>query len=162
MTYVIGIDPGPSSGLVALRDGVLHTYYQGSPKNMILMLSATLCRAQRENESVVIACERYVSSGRPGRTHQVVPQQVIGQVELLATQYECELVMQSPGDAKRIAPNPMLRRLGLYRTPSDVVSHDANDVNDAARHAVLLLASRFVTVLERLLNAQPRDDDDVT
>lgn len=161
MTYVVGVDPGSSSGLVALHDGVRCALYQGKPPGMLVMLESLLKRAQREDEHIVIACERFVLVGPTGHTHQPIAQQVIGQVHALADAYACDVVMQSPGDAKKMVTNDLLDRLGLFVRRADVNQRDANDANDASRHAVLLLGTRFATVLERLLSTQPRDDDDV-
>jgi hypothetical protein len=138
-----------------LRDGYRFAVYQGPPAGALASLTRLLVLFRQEGARVVVGCERYVSSGMPGRTHQPVPQQVIGQVYALADSHGYEVVMQSPADAKRVAPNELLRRLGYYVSRRDVDRPDANDANDAARHAVLVLVTRFATVFEQLLSAQP-------
>lgn len=154
-TYVVGVDPGESTGVFALRDGRRFAAYQGPPADALNVLRALLSEWRRADARVLVACERYVSSSRPGRTHQSVPQQVVGQVVALVESFGYEVVMQSPADAKRVAPNELLACLGLYVRRGEVNQRDANDVNDAARHAMLLLVTRFASVYEHLLNAQP-------
>lgn len=154
-TYVVGVDPGPSTGIFVARNGERFAAHQGDQVAMLGVLTRLLRRCAAEGATVVIGCERYVSSGGRARTHQSVPQQVIGQVIGLAESFGYHVTLQTPADAKRVAPNELLRRLGFHVSRADVNQRDANDVNDAARHAVLILVTRFATVFERLLNAQP-------
>jgi hypothetical protein len=153
--YVIGVDPGPSTGIFVARNGFRFAVFQGEPVPALDSLTALFRTLYEDKERVHVACERYVSSSQPGRTHQPVPQQVIGAMTVLATNLGYPVTMQSPADAKRIAPNELLRHLGFYVMRNEVERPDANDVNDAARHAVLLLMTRYATVLEKRLNAQP-------
>lgn len=46
------------------------------------------------------------------------------------------IVWQTPGQAKGQAPNHILKRFGFWPTGKTVGQPDANDVRDAARHAV--------------------------
>lgn len=153
--YVIGIDPGPSTGMFITRNGRKFGVYQGAPTTALESLTMLLTELRQDDARVHVACERYVSSGQPNRTHQSVPQQVIGGVLTISERYGFPVKIQNPSDAKRIAPNELLRRLDFYVTRGDVACRDANDVNDAARHAVLLLMTNYATVLTARLNALP-------
>lgn len=153
--YVIGIDPGPSTGMFITRNGRKFGVYQGSPIIALESLALLLEELNGDGARVHVACERYVSSGQPNRTHQSVPQQVIGSVLTIVERHGFPVSIQNPSDAKRIAPNDLLRSLGFYVMRGDVECRDANDVNDAARHAVLLLMTNYATVLEARLNALP-------
>jgi len=155
-TYVIGVDPGVSTGVFVVRNGEKFFVYQGDQEGACAALARVLQRCAREDARVVIACERYLATGGGrARTHQSVPQQVIGRVIGIATSFGYHVTLQAPVDVKRIAPNELLRRLGFHVSRSEVNQRDANDVNDAARHAVLILVTQFATVFEQLLNAQP-------
>jgi len=153
--YVVGVDPGPSTGIFVLRNGARFAVYQGPHEGAISSLASLLATFKLAGAHVHLACERYVSSSEPGRTHQAVPQQVVGQVMALAVRFNFAIEIQTPADAKRAAPNALLRRLGFYVTRGDVDRPDANDANDAARHAVLLLMTCYASVFERLLSSQP-------
>lgn len=156
--YVVGVDPGDSTGVVALRDGVKVLAVQGAHAVALLRLSAFLAqvRYNEPNARVAIACERFVATSQRGaRTHQPLPQQVIGEVQLLARSYDCEFVLQSPADAKLLAPNSRLTQLDVYTTRVEVGRPDANDVNDAARHAVLYLARHHAALFDHLLGTRP-------
>lgn len=153
--YVVGVDPGASTGIFVVRNGERFAAFQGTQSAALATLTSLLRRARRDDASLVVGCERYVSGTGGVRTYQSVPQQVIGQVVGLVQSFGYHTVLQAPADAKRVGSNELLRRLGFHVTRAEVNQRDANDVNDAARHAVLLLAGRYATVLERLLNAQP-------
>lgn len=158
VVYVIGVDPGPSTGVLVTRNGVKIAALQGPHESVLVRLGALLATITTGsvNNVVTIACERFVATGQRGpRTHQPVPQRVIGQVEQLATSFSCDLVLQSPADAKRVAPTQLLRDLGLYVTRDEVGQPDANDVNDAARHAVLCLARQHAALFDHLLTSRP-------
>jgi hypothetical protein len=158
--YVIGVDPGSSTGVFVLRNFWLGPFarWQEPHTEALTRLTSLLGQlqyTQPPTTTFVIAAERFIGAGSHGpRTHQPVAQRVCGQLEALAAELSVELVWQSPADAKRFAPNERLRSLGLYTSRGEVNQPDANDVNDAARHALLLLARRFAAHFEDLLNAQ--------
>lgn len=151
-TFIIGVDPGRSTGVAVLREGARFAVFQGSPTAAVTSLSSLLAHLHRSHDEVLIACERYQVGPTAGaRTAQSVTHEVIGTVRMLAEVNRYELIIQSPGDAKRLAPNPVLRRLGLYVTKHDVQRPDSHDANDAMRHALLALATRHPVTFERLL-----------
>jgi hypothetical protein len=157
-TYVVGVDPGQSTGIFVLRDGARFAAYQGTATGALSALDALLAalRADPTRPTVVIAVERFVTTGETARhTRQGAAQEVLGVVHRLAESFDCDVVLQTPADAKRIAPNALLRELGLLVTRDEVGQPDADDVNDAARHAVLCLARRFASIFDRLLQARP-------
>lgn len=155
MTYclVVGVDPGESTGLFALRDGRRFAAYQGAPAGALAALRKLLAVARVDGADVLVACERYVDAGGgPGRRVATSPvaQRVVGQVQEVCTALKVEVVLQAPADAKAFAPTAFLREHGLYVTRHDVEQRDANDANDGARHAVLCLATRRARLFERL------------
>lgn len=158
--HVVGVDPGSSTGCLHLRDHEVWDFWQAEHTDAARRLRDDLrtARALDGDASIVIACERYQSSGGPrARTHQPIAQQVIGQVRALADEYRCEFTLQTPADAKHFASNARLRTLDLLWTGRDVGWPDANDLRDATRHALLCLATRRATVYERLLESRRRD-----
>lgn len=106
-------------------------------------------------EDVLIAGERYTTTDRTGkRSAQPLPLRVLGSAEQLSYSYaNVEFTLQAPADAKKIAPNEFLRDAGFYTLPGDVGCPDANDVNDAARHALLALARRRALAFDLVVQA---------
>lgn len=137
--WVIGVDPGKSSGIFALRDGRRHLAYQGTT-DFFLVLEGLLQEAARELADVLVAMERF-NQGSRRHTHQADAQRAIGTVLALAARYGAPVVLQSPADAKAFMSNDRLRELDLWVVPAEVDAPDADDVRDAARHALLCLAT---------------------
>lgn len=151
-TYAVGVDPGPSTGLFVLRgDGFVMHRQQGTPSQVlddVALRFPFLCVGSTD---VLVGCERYVQDQTNHRSAQPVPLQVIGIVEQLARMHGWLFRLQAPADAKALVPNSLLRDLTLYSTPAQVERRDANDVNDAARHALTVLAHHRASLFERIL-----------
>lgn len=151
-TYAIGVDPGVSTGLFVLRgDGFVAHRQQGTPSQVLddfALRFPFLCAGTTD---VLVGCERYVQDQSNHKTAQPAPLQVIGVVAQLARLHQWDVKFQSPADAKALVSNNVLRELGLYTTAAQVEARDANDVNDAARHAVTVLAHHRASLFERLL-----------
>lgn len=151
----IGIDPGDSMGLVGLASlggDVWPVFvYQGSHERGLDAFRAALDAADRADDRVAVACERYVDP--PSQVHKVsqpTAQKIVGAVEYECNRRNIPLTLQSPAPAHAIAKNDFLRAVGLYTTPATVGQPDADDVNMAMRHVVLLLATKHATVFSRL------------
>lgn len=161
LRYVAGLDPGNSTGLLVLRllpeeaTAVPILRYQGPPEEALARLETLIREVALWREDVLIAGERYTTTQRTGkRSAQPTPLRVLGAAEQLTYQYtNVEFTLQSPADAKKLAPNDVLRDLGIYTRASDVERPDANDVNDAARHALLALMRRQTSIFDALLQA---------
>lgn len=79
---------------------------------------------------IVIACEKYTMT--PGvKTAQPHSLMGMGAIEYIAYKRETTLVWQYPTNAKKTAPDQLLRKLGWY-----VKSKDGH-ANDAIRHILL-------------------------
>jgi hypothetical protein len=151
---IIGVDPGLSAGLSVLWHGELWLAIQGPPKLILERLDATLNHARTMNVTTLrVVCERYIQRQGPGihLTHQPTALIVTGQVEQVCQIYGVELVFLNPADTKHIAPNWLLRKLGLLNTSKSIGCPDANDVNDATRTAVLCLATHHASLFDKLL-----------
>jgi hypothetical protein len=160
LLWIAGLDPGESTGLLVLQltsaGGVsVRTRYQGPPSEALQRLEDVVRSAALWRQDVLIAGERFTVTDRTGkRTSQPTPLKVLGAAEQLAYQYtNVEFTLQSPADAKKLASNDVLRDVGFYTRASDVGCPDANDVNDAARHALLGLMRRKASVFDTLLLA---------
>jgi hypothetical protein len=154
--YVFGVDPGDSTGIAVLRGVNLFACYQGDPEHALAWLPQLVDLLRSEGHRVAGAVERFVTGGRAtGYSAQPTAQRVVGAVETLCHERDVPLDFQSPAEAKRLAPNGLLRAAGLYVKPSQVGQRDANDVNDAVRHALLLTARRYASVFDRLLRSLP-------
>lgn len=156
-SWVIGVDPGKSFGLFALRDGKRAGAFQGTPEDGLRYLTIELDDVYLEGADALIAMERFVG-GSSRHTRQTDAQQVVGAVIDLAARYKVPIVFQNPADAKSFTTNDFLRKLGLWVTPSEVGAPDADDVRDAARHALLCLASHRAQTYCRLLERTRRPD----
>lgn len=160
-TWIVGLDPGLSTGLFAIRVDdsgnpvAVMGRWQGQPNELLTRLEQLVRNAAQWNEPVLIAGERYTTTDRTGkRSAQPLPQRVLGAAEQLSYSYtNVEFVLQQPADAKKLAPNDVLRDVGFYTLPGDVGCRDANDVNDAARHVLLALARRRTSTFDALLRA---------
>lgn len=158
LKYIIGVDPGTSMGVFALeleekRAARMHSL-QGTVSEAVVWLEETLERLSKSGAGVLVACERYTVTPETGkRTQQPTALQAIGTLKMFVERYGVRMVMQPPGDAKGIASNFMLKRLGFYTLPREVGQKDANDVNDAARHATLALARFKTSVFDTMLAA---------
>lgn len=148
---VIGVDPGDSTGVAILKDTTLWHTFQGTPEDGITLVELTIGRFHGTEDSVALACERYVSMSRRGRTHQPTAQRAGGVLEHMARQHEIPFRWQGPADAWAIASNDRLKLLGMLQTPEDVQQPDAQDVNMAVRHALLYLSNTHATVFHQLL-----------
>jgi hypothetical protein len=154
-TYALGVDPGVSTGLTVLRgDGVRLHVQQGTPSQVLDDLALRFPFLCHDGVDVLVGCERFVQSSGPGapvRTTQPVPLQVIGVVETLARLHGWLFRLQAPADAKALVNDATLRALGLWATGRDVERHDANDANDATRHALTVLAHHRASLFDRML-----------
>jgi hypothetical protein len=156
VTIAIGVDPGDSCGLSIINTthrSALWDVIQDRPERVMAQLRTALSLLQETETVVGVFCERYTSSGQGKRTHQPTAQRVTGVVESIAFSYGVSFYLQNPGDAKHFAPNALLRDLNLLVTARDVQQRDANDVNDATRHALLGLATVDRLAYDALLRA---------
>lgn len=149
-TYVIGIDPGDSTGLALFVDGTFVIAQQGTPAQELTTLEALLSKGCRQPNRTTVAVERF-TPGRRALTHQPVAQQVIGAVERAAEIYGARVVQQGAADAHGLITREQLIKLGMWQTGTTINQPDANDANMAVRHALLTLAREHATQFEKLL-----------
>lgn len=151
-TYAVGVDPGPSTGLFVLRgDGFVMHRQQGTPSQVLDDLALRFPFLCVGSTDVLVGCERYVQDQGNHRSAQPVPLQVIGVVAQLARLHLWSFHLQAPADAKAMFTNSLLRTLQVYTTAAQAEHRDANDVNDAARHALLVLAQRRTSLFDGIL-----------
>lgn len=152
-TFAVGVDPGPSCGLSIVRgDGFRPHIQQGSPSAVLDDFSIRFPFLCAPGVDVLVGCERFVVTEQTARNSaQPVPLQVIGIVEQLARLHGWTFRLQAPSDVKRFVDNEMLRATGLWATGRDVEQRDANDANDATRHALAVLAAYRATMFDQIL-----------
>ena len=151
-TYAVGVDPGPSTGLFVLRgDGFVMHRQQGTPSQVLDDLALRFPFLCVGSSDVLVGCERYVTDQTNHRSAQPVPLQVIGVVAQLSRLHQWAFHLQAPADAKAMFSNSLLRTLQVYSTAAQAEQRDANDVNDAARHALLVLAQRRTSLFDGIL-----------
>lgn len=152
-TFAVGVDPGVSTGLAIVRgDGFRAHVQQGTPSVVLDDFSLRFPFLCTGGTDVLVGCEQFVVTEQTARNSaQPVPLQVIGIVQQLARLHDWTLRLQSPSSAKKLVTNELLRATGLWTTASDVGQHDANDANDATRHALTILASHRASLFDALL-----------
>lgn len=154
MIAAIGVDTGLSAGVACLIDGTAVWVWQGPGDQLIdelTRLEHDVIRPLRVPR--IIGLERFQQRPRqPGRmTAQGDAQELNGAVTRFAQMNGYELIMSGVADAKKTFPNATLVALGLRVTPSTVNRRDANDANDAMRHALMVIAQRDRATLSRML-----------
>lgn len=152
-TFAVGVDPGPSTGLAIVRgDGFRVHVQQGTPSQVLDEFTLRFPFLLNQGVDVLVGCERFVVTDQTAkRSAQPVPLQVIGVVEQLARIHGWTFRLQSPSDVKSFVNNTMLREVGLWATGRDVEQHDANDANDALRHALTVLAHHRSSLFDSIL-----------
>jgi hypothetical protein len=158
---VIGVDPGLSTGVSVLAGRCRQSVFQGPVDKAVDYLRsqlATFVPMDADDGSpryvrITVACERFQSSGRAALTVQPSVLAMAHSAEHLAGEFGVRFLLQSPADAKRIAPDALLRRSGLWTLPGEVGRKDANDANDATRHAVLVLARSHARIFGELMQS---------
>jgi hypothetical protein len=151
-TFAVGVDPGVSTGLVVVRgDGFKIHAQQGSPAAVLDDFTTRFPFLNTLGYDVLVGCERYVVTAETARrSAQPVPLQVVGITTQLARLNNWAFYLQSPSDVKALVDNAFLKRVGLYTTPREVEQRDADDVNDAMRHALAALAHHRASLFERI------------
>lgn len=151
--YVIGVDPGKSCGLATLCDARLVAIWQGPVGALPERLEQAISYARTlTDRPIVVACERFIKRPERGgnvRSAQPDAEQAIGAVKLIAEREDVRLLLQQPSSVKTFAPNSLLRQLGLYVSARNYGWPDADDANDAVRHALLCTATVYASVFER-------------
>lgn len=152
-TFAVGIDPGTSTGLAIIRGDGLRIHGEQGPPSILDDFTHRFPFLLYPGMDVLLACERFVVTVDTAKhSAQPTAQEVIGVVARLGRLNNWRLYMQTPADAKAIAPNSLLVDLGLKLTGKDVERPDANDANDATRHALLVLAHHRASVFDSLLH----------
>lgn len=149
--YIIGVDPGDSTGVALLKDAELVYALQTVETGTAIDALHVILGKVTADDEAVIACERYIQTRRGPITNQPRAQQIFGVVQRIAEEYGVRFFSQGPADAKAIASNELLRGIGMLKTGNDVGQPDANDVNMAIRHALFALARVRATLFETLI-----------
>lgn len=154
MTYAVGVDPGVSTGLAILRgDGRRLHVQQGTPSQVLDDFALRFPFLCAQGAEVIVGCERFVQTSGHVSTSQPVPLQVIGVIEQLARLHQWTFRLQAPADAKTLVSNALLHDVGLWVTARDVEQRDANDANDAMRHALTVLAHHRASLFDHILTS---------
>jgi L-lactate utilization protein LutC len=148
---IIGVDSGLSTGIAEIYGGRRGLVFQGPPADAINELTSRLEELEQEDHTVTVACELFRKTGRAAHTHQPEAEVTAVKAALVAEMHGARVVLQPPADAKRIASNALLQRSGLWTLPSEIGRKDANDVNDAMRHAVLAMSRYHASQFDSLL-----------
>lgn len=149
---VAGVDPGQSVGVFALDEpGRVLVARQLPPREAVDLLESAITAWCVAGRDVLVGCEPFVITQRTARlAGRPVALEVVGQVRRVVERNGLVLHQVPPSVSKRMASNDLLRRLGLW-TPTPPDASDPNDVNDAARQALGVLAIHRPSVFDALL-----------
>lgn len=139
---LVGVDPGKVTGVAIWWSpdhyDSEHTEIESAEVEHPGSVPAVIKRMLDGERPALLACERFKQPQGPVHmSAQPDAAQVVGMMRSLAEELHVRCVYQSPGPAKKIAPDALLRRIGWY-----VKTRDGHD-NDARRHVLLLAASFF-------------------
>jgi hypothetical protein len=157
--YVIGVDPGLSTGIAVIRGPTLIDAWQGPPEYVSAKLTNAILTCldggtrDDTGRMPIIGAERFTkrpTRGHP-RTVQGDAEHVIGVVKDIAERHDCRLVLQQPSAVKMLIPNGLLHKLGLYVSAAKYGWADADDANDAVRHALSVTAINFAGLFNQML-----------
>ena len=124
----IAIDPGGTTGLAFSGYG---TTLAGSRErtDTFVMLEELELRAADLGPYLTFVVEEYKITARTAKlSQQHTALEIIGCIRYFCHKYECELVLQRPGDAKRFATDRRLKQAGFWQKGG------GGHANDAARH----------------------------
>jgi hypothetical protein len=155
-TLTVGVDPGRSVGVAALLNQNRFRVHQfridgaGGLEQVDACLNELFVIALERDYRLLVGCEKFVTNRRTARlTNQPDALTVVGRVSTLSP---VEVHLQAVADATRFVSNERLRAFNLWTTPAMVGQPDADDVNSAMRHAVLLLARKAATQYAKLVD----------
>ena len=151
----IGVDPGLSCGLALLHDGYRLAVHQTTPARALAELNIAITVARSNGEPVEIGIERFTITANTGRkSQQTDALEITGAVDLIANKEGIPVYRQIIADVKHMFKNPLLRDLGCYTKPAEIGAADANDANDAMRHALYCFAThhpaQYQVMIKRL------------
>lgn len=157
MTLFIGIDPGPSTGLAAIKDGRKLLVLQGTISIAAGVLDAMLEASYDEKrvpqEEIYLALEKFIEVPRRAGIRRTQTPTDVGEFLAIANRHKhVTVVMQMPGDGHAVATPATMKKLGLHVVPSEVGQPDANDANSAMRHALRCMMVYRASLFEKLLS----------
>jgi hypothetical protein len=151
-TFAVGVDPGDSTGLAIIRGDGFRLHVEQGPPFILDDFTVRFAFLLHPDADVLVACERFVVTVDTAKhSAQPTAQQTIGVVARLCRLNDWPLYMQAPSDVKALVTNALLTELGLKLRGRDVGRPDANDANDAQRHALAVLAHHRASMFDRLL-----------
>lgn len=146
---IVGVDPGKATGVAVWwnpddYDGI-DTAVVTAVVTVPDSVPAMIRRMLDGNEPTLIACERFVVAPGGKLTSQPDASRICSEVRTLAQDLGRRCVWQSPGPAKKIAPRPLLTKLGYRRRGQ--TDHEDN----ATQHIMLCLATYFPDVFAKII-----------
>jgi hypothetical protein len=152
-TFAVGIDPGTSTGLAIVRGDGFRLHVEQGPPQLLDDFPVRFPFLYYPGTDVLVGCERFVVTRDTAR-HSAQPAAlgVIGVVERICRLADWPLYLQTPYQVKRLVSQATLRDVGLYVRGRDVERADANDANDALRHALAVLAFHRATLFDEILS----------
>lgn len=145
-----GVDPGLTNGLTYLLvhlDGhvTLEHQVECGVSEVTTILRGWIVDAQVAGYKVIVGLERF-TSGQQASKHTAQPdaERVVGMVQDLCRELKAKFIMQSPGDAKKLAPNAFLRALSWS-------AKGREHANDSMRHALMAISAVRATALAKLM-----------
>jgi hypothetical protein len=151
-TFAVGIDPGNSTGLAIIRGDGFRLHAEQGPPSILDEFALRFSFLTHPGHDVLVGCERFtITADTVKHTAQPTALETIGVVKQLCRLNDWPLYLQQPANAKRLISNGMLRKLKLFVSARDVERADADDANDATRHALLVLAHHRASLFDSML-----------
>jgi hypothetical protein len=141
---ILGVDPGNVTGCALFDVESRALVTSETPASAVRAVLLNMLDGRKPSH---ILCERYARAASAGPrpvTSQPAAREVTGVVQSLGRELGTRVVLQSPGSAKKCAPNALLRALGWHRVTPD------GHADDAARQVLLGLARFYPTVFHEL------------
>lgn len=153
-TYVLAVDPGPSTGVAWYRlprEGEEQGEFLGAKvmtreafEDSVFDALGPFNKFGHPDDEYVVVCERYVISGRSSKVVRYNDSlEIIGFLRFLCRKFHHRFKEQSASDAMSFCTNDKLKKLKMY-TRND-------HARDATRHLVLWLVEHKLLDLRVLL-----------
>lgn len=133
MKTIITVDPGCTTGYgVATLDGKrLEAVRFDQDPDQGHFLGVAWNTIKRDEFACIVVCESYVITTETLRkSRQTAPLEIIGALRWMCDHFGAHFELQQPAQAKRLATDDRLRKIGWWNGSKD-------HANDAARHLFL-------------------------
>lgn len=142
---IIAVDPGAICGVAIFRTDTVTPGFISFEVPWLMAVSS-IEDGWLDDEHWFIAAQKFTTGNRSVMTPQYDAMYTIGALQYISSQCNATFELQSRSEAKKVAPDAVLRRLGWFTKTKD------GHANDGARHIVLTLIRHHPLEAADLLN----------